>query len=217
MRYRFYREHKYVSSALNDVERLIAKADFCDVKSVEEVRNAFCMLAAMLSAHAEFEEQRIHRLLKLKNSSIQNAAEQDHAEQEESLRAISAMIDDLMEDGEESDKIEKGYALYLNYRKFVADNLLHLHEEETLLLPELRRLYSDDELVQVAASAYREMLPEHMVEMVKGLFPHMNVHDRGAFLTTMRKLEPEKFAIAWRSIRELVSNQERIPFDRSDQ
>jgi len=28
MRYQFYREHKYVSSALNDLERLIARTDF---------------------------------------------------------------------------------------------------------------------------------------------------------------------------------------------
>jgi hypothetical protein len=37
-----------------------------------------------------------------------------------------------------TDPIEAGYQFYLTFRKFVGDNLLHLHEEETKLLPELQ-------------------------------------------------------------------------------
>lgn len=41
MRYQFYREHKYVSSALNDLERMIAKTDFRKAQEVVSVNEAF--------------------------------------------------------------------------------------------------------------------------------------------------------------------------------
>jgi len=86
-----------------------------------------------------------------------------------------------------------GYTLYLTYRKFAADNLIHLHEEETKILPELQRLYTDDELRQVEAPTYEKMTPEEMIGMMQALFPHMNPSDKSAFLSDIQKLQPEKF------------------------
>jgi len=64
MRYQFYREHKYVSSALNDLERMIAKTDFRDAQELILVRQAFQSLSEMLRGHAQYENERLHALLK---------------------------------------------------------------------------------------------------------------------------------------------------------
>lgn len=193
MRYQFYREHKYVSAALNDLERLIARADFCDEKDLEKVKNEFESLAGMLKGHAEYENSRLHVLLKQKGVLICEHAEEDHVEQDRQLEKIGKMIQAISRECEEEKRIEQGYHLYLTYRKFVADNLAHLHEEEMRILPELQKHYSDEELQQVEAIAYREMTPEQMVEMMGVLFPHMNLHDQKAILSDIESLEPEKF------------------------
>jgi len=210
MRYQFYREHKYVSSALNDLERLIARTDFCDLDALEEVLGAFLSLSEMLKGHAEYENNRLHSLLKQKNasSSIYEHIEEDHAEQDRQLLEIAAIIRVISQEAEREKKIERGYHLYLTYRKFVADNLAHLHEEETQILPELQRLYSDSELRQVEAETYREMAPEHMIHMIEILFPHMNTHDRQAFLADIFTLEPEKFDVVWQGIQTIVGQNE---------
>ncbi len=197
MRYQLYREHKYVSAALNDLERLIARADFRDDKAVEDVSEQFETLVSMLKGHAQYEDERIHTLLEAKGSVLHNHAEGEHAQQEEQLAAIHNLIDNVRNATSDDDKVLAGYRLYLSYRKCVADNLAHLHEEETLLLPELQRLYSDTELQQIEAKTYRQMTPEQISEMLSVLFPHMNASDKEAMLKDVRDLAPEKFATAW--------------------
>lgn len=216
MRYQFYREHKYVSSALNDLERRIARTDFCDLVALEEVKVAFISLSKMLKGHAAYENDRLHALLKQKNasSSIYAHIEEDHVAQDRELLKIEEIIRGISQEFEREKKIERGYYLYLTYRKFAADNLAHLHEEETQILPELQRLYSDSELRQVEAKTYREMAPEHMVHMIEILFPHMNTHDRQAFLLDIMILEPEKFDVVWKSIRPTMNGNERTAIEQ---
>lgn len=199
MRYQFYREHKYVSSALNNLERLIAKADFCDVEDLKKVEENFEDLAGMLKGHAEYENKRLHALLKQKNvsKSFYEHIEEGHVVQERQLVEIEKIIKEIARESESQKKIKKGSNLYLLYRKFVADNLDHLHEEEIVILPELQKLYSDSELQQVEAKSYKEMTPQEIVQMIQILFPHMNVYDQEAFLSDIFELEPEKFKVVW--------------------
>jgi hypothetical protein len=209
MRYQFYREHKYVSAALNDLERLIAKTDFRNPEELNAVAAEFQNLSEMLKGHAEHENNNIHALLKKKHSSLHEHAEEDHDQQDSQLLEIQQLIDSLSNTTSDNEKVSLGYKLYLTYRKFVGDNLLHLHEEETVILPELQRLYTDAELKQVEAETYRIMTPEDMVHMMQVLFPQMNSSDRIAFLSDIREAQPEKFPLAWKGIASTLSPQEQ--------
>lgn len=209
MRYQFYREHKYVSASLNDLERLIAKTDFRNPQEVDLVDQSFQSLKEMLQNHAQYENDRLHALLKRKHSKIHEHAEVDHAHQDQQLIEIQEMIKKISQTSAEEEKVSTGYKLYLMYRKFVADNLLHLHEEETMILPELQRLYTDKELKQVEAETYQEMSSEEMIGMMKELFPHMNCSDRLAFLSDIQEAQPEKFLAAWRGIASTLARSER--------
>lgn len=192
MRYRFYREHKYVSSALNDVERLTAKTDFRNPAARKKLQEEFEGLKEMLEGHAEWENTRIHELLRRKNSKVHGDAEADHKVQDEQLAQLQKLL-------HQAETEELGYKFYLAYRKFVSDNLAHLHEEETIILPELQRLYTDEELRAIDFDTYKRMTPEQMVDMMKVLFPHMNPSDQEAFIKDMTDSEPEKFKVAWKT------------------
>lgn len=209
MRYQFYREHKYVSAALNDLERLIAKTDFLNPQETALVNDTFHTLEEMLKGHAQYENDRLHVLLKNKHSKVHAHAESDHAHQDEQLDEIQEMINSLQRASSDEEKIALGYRLYLTFRKFVADNLAHLHEEETRILPELQRLYTDEELKQVEAQTYRIMTVEQMVQMMQVLFPHMNPCDRAAFLSDIQESQPEKFIVAWQMISPRLDKQEQ--------
>ncbi len=215
MRYQFYREHKYVSAALNDLERVIARTDFCNSTAVEEVKNFLSELTGLLKGHAEYENERLHLLLKQKGSSIfsHTHVEEEHAAQDQQLLAIEQSLQDITKESKREKRIEMGYRLYLAYRKFVSDNLAHLHEEETQILPELQRLYSDSELQQVEAQTYREMTPEQMIDMLGILFPHMNAYDRQAMLLDILTLEPEKFEVVWQAMQHALGHDEWIAIE----
>ncbi len=55
---------------------------------------------------------------------------------------------------------ERIHALYLELTHFIADNFLHMFEEETLAQPLLEEIYSQPELAAIAARARESVMPE---------------------------------------------------------
>lgn len=205
MRAKLYREHKYVSFALSELERLIAKTDFIDDAAVAQIQNEWQNVKGMLEGHAYHEEHNFHALLEKKGSTIHHNAHNDHEHQEETLKTLQCLLGAIQTS---PDRIEAGYQFYLAYRKFVGDNLLHLHEEETKLLPELQRLCTDEELRAIEYPTYEVMTSDEMVEMLQVLFPHMNFSDKCAFLTDIRLAQPKKFLVLWERATQFLSAQE---------
>jgi hemerythrin-like domain-containing protein len=208
-RYQLYREHKYVSFALNDLQRLIGRTDFRASQEVANVIHAFDEAMQMLKGHAHYEEERLHPLLKQKNSATFARVQADHEELDGNIAHLKQLLEKIVKSAAPAEQVEVGYQFYLAYMKFVADNLLHLHEEETILLPELQRLYTDAELKVVEAKTYAIMTVEQMVHMLKVLFPHMNPTDRQAFLSDIKECQPEKFAKLWQKINGELASEER--------
>lgn len=205
MRVKLYREHKYVSYALSELERLIAKTDFTDDAAIAQIQNEWQHIKKMLEGHAHHEEHNFHALLERKGSTIHHEAHKDHGHQEKTLKDLQYLLDAVKNS---PDRTEAGYQFYLAYRKFVGDNLLHLHEEETKLLPELQKLCSDDELRAIEHPTYELMTVDEMVEMLQVLFPHMNYSDQCAFLTDIRLAQPKKFLQVWEKAHHFLSPKE---------
>lgn len=209
VRYKFYREHKYVSFALNDLERQIAKTDFRALKEVEKVKTEFEAVVQMLKGHARYENDSLHALLRKKQSALYEHTEADHQQYDEILGDLSLRLKEILAEQSDDERVEAGYQFYLWYRKFVGENLIHLHEEETIILPELQRLYTDKELKTVEADTYRRMTSEQMIDMMQILFPHMNPDDKEVFLIDIKESQPEKFVEAWQGIQPHLSTEER--------
>lgn len=193
MRVKFYREHKYVSAALNSLERLIAKTDFRENSEIEAARKEWTEVSSMLQAHANYEEERLHSLLEKKGSTVHLHAHHQHEEMDAAFPRINTFFEAVMREEDPEIRVALGYQLYLTYRKFVGNNLLHLHEEETKILPELQRLYTDEELRCVEDATYKIMTPEQMIDMLTVLFPHMNASDKEAFLEDIKLSQPDKY------------------------
>lgn len=193
MRVKFYREHKYVSAALNNLERLIAKVDFRKNTEIEGAKEEWADVSSMLRGHAQYEEEKLHSLLEKKGSTVHLLAHDQHEEMDAAFPEIDSLFNVAISEEDQDRKVEIGYQLYLTFRKFVGNNLLHLHEEETKILPELQRLYSDEELRLVEDATYQILTPQEMVEMVQVLFPHMNALDKEAFLKDIEISQPSKF------------------------
>lgn len=210
IRYKFYREHKYLSFVLNDLERLIAKTNFQIQQEVAQVAEQFKAAVELLNGHAEYEDNCLHVLLKQKNSQVYEHIEEDHGLLDATLKNLQLLLDNVNACSSTSEKIEAGYQFYIAYRKFVGENLIHLHEEETILLPELQRLYSDKELKEVEAKTYAVMSPNDLIDMLQILFPHMNVADKQAFLSDIKECQPDKYAAIWPKIKSQIPEHELL-------
>jgi len=198
-RYRFYREHKYVLHQLGEVQQKIARCDFTKKDEVDSVEQEFLNLKSMLHFHAEHENKSIHELLRIKGSRIHESCEREHGEQEALLAQIQFQFDLIRTLDDLQTRMDHGQELYLLYRTFHAEMLIHLNDEETLIMPELQRLCTDEELGSVDAKTYELMGAEDMIQMLEVLSPHMNASDYDFFLEDIRRTQPEKYEIVARS------------------
>lgn len=197
MRYRFYRVHKYVCFELSEFERASAKVNFLDTKACVVLKEQWNTLVNMLKHHGEYEDEHIHDLLRQKNSELALNIEQEHEVHEEAFQALTHQLEAIIASEDLCEKIIQGNEFYLAYRLFYSQMLKHLYDEETVLLPALQALYSDEELAKLQAKTYEQMAPEHMLGMLNAIFLHANPEDMYFFANEMKKAEPEKFNIVW--------------------
>lgn len=207
-RYRLYREHKYLFYVFSEILRLTALLDLSRAESRETLKNELGQLELLLQAHVEYEESRIHSILKDRHSPLFSEAEHQHRDQKlffDRLKEKMAFLDGV----EEKEAHFLGYELYLELRKFFGEYLNHFDYEERIIMPELQRLVSDEELREIDQVSYRQMSAEQLVEMMEVLFPHMNYEDRLTFLTEIKNCDPQKLAVAWKGITPFLEENER--------
>ncbi len=201
-RHRFYREHKLIIALVNDVTRLIAKTNFCKDDQIQILKKQLTSLTSLLKAHAEHEENAFHVLLEAKGSIVHQEISDDHEKHLVLFSNWDFALNSILAIDDPETRVEQGYQFYLTFREFDANNLHHLNIEETVIMSELQRLYSDAELEAVEAKTYKknEMTPDAIIEMMKVLFPYMELHDYQAFLSEIYNCVPDKFDTAFNGI-----------------
>ena len=198
MRRRLYTEHKYVTHRLCEFGRLLAKADFANDGGIQAATAGLQEIKDLLTGHAEHENAKIHRLLQQRQSTVHAAIEMEHAKHQASFEKMESILSMLQAERQSSAKIELGEQLYRTFQEFEAKNALHQVAEETRILPELYRLYSDEEILKgVDGPVYEEMGVDDMAGMIQTLAPHFNIHDSTGMLRDIYMTRPEKFHALW--------------------
>ena len=177
-----------------------SKTNFLDKEACESLANSFNDLCLLLEGHAGYEDEQVHKLLRDKNSHIQETIEQEHHAQDETLSHLKSLLNKAKADNSNEQRVILDHEFYLAYRLFYSEMLKHLYDEETVILPELQKLYSDEELCALQAQTYAKMTAEQMLGMLELVFPYVNPEDRHSFISEMKQAEPEKFKYVWENI-----------------
>lgn len=207
-RYRLYREHKYIFHVFSDLIQSVATLDFSLKESLVLLKSEIMKLEVLLESHAEHEESRIHLILKTRDSQIFAEAENQHRNQKQQFKKLYEKIN-LIDKADENEATFTGYELYLDLRNFFNENLSHFDYEEKIIMPELQRLATDDEIREIDRITYEQMQPEQMIHMMEVLFTHMNCEDKFTFLDDIKDSDPLKFELAWSGIYPLIRENER--------
>lgn len=208
-RYRLYREHKYLIHVLIKLLKLACILNVTDEQSIKALQHELQEMSDLFKAHADYEESRIHRLLREKGVFHFDEVERQHHEHEIFFAEMKGSIQTISLTTELDKKHFIVYQIYLGIREFFSHSLTHFDYEEKILMPELQRLATDAEIKEIDRQSYRVMSPTEMVQMMKILFPHMNADDRFTFLADIRECEPEKFLLAWQAIAIDIAPPER--------
>lgn len=185
--------HKGLRLAHGQISQRLGAADWTTVDQsnlLADLRNHL----RLAGSHLAHEDQHIHPILE----SLDAGVEADLSDQHDHHRARFATLDAQIasfEAGAVQDRETLGRALYHGFSLLVAEDLEHMHHEETVVWPRLCALLTDEELRQIEMSIVAELRPEDTIAFMSSMLPAMNRMERAELLAGMKAAAPpEAFA-----------------------
>ncbi len=191
-RYDIYRYiHKGLRSFLTDTLMSVGQMDVHSEDAVNVSMNQLQSLMNFCQGHLEHENQFIHTAMHARSPGSA-AAMYDHHDQH------VAMITELRELAKEllmstgSNREALSILLYRQLAIFVADNLAHMHEEETQNNAVLWQHYSDVEIQQIEHDLVASIPADENAETMGWVLPALNHQERTNFLDGVRQSAPKE-------------------------
>lgn len=180
--------HKGLRKAGCELLVRLGSADYGDPQECEAVLENLRSYLMMAGSHVVHEDENIHDLLRQRGGSTDVVDDQhdDH-------RTAFALLEKLAADIEKAWPLHKaaaGRKLYLAFAAYLAEDLAHMHEEETVVAPALWKSFTDEELVVLEMRIVASMPPEKNMAFMRMMIPAMNPAERAALLGAMRKGAP---------------------------
>lgn len=216
MRKNFYSHvHRFMRQFLADFGTTIAKTDFSNSEKTAHLKTQFCDFKKLLDRHAQHEDNVCHPLIQEKEPHLFQQIETEHKTLDEKLKQLGDQLDIALEKNiAEEEQHLRGEKFYLAYTAYLIEYFAHLLQEELVLMPALQAHYSDDQLRAVTFNTYNQMSSEQIIDMLKGLYPHINRYQKQVFLDDIRMGYPEKFANVFPAIlKEITDPTERALLD----
>ncbi|WP_112829089.1 hemerythrin domain-containing protein [Rhizobium cremeum] len=185
--------HKGLRKAGCDMLNRIGTADFENPEETETVLGNLRSFIVFAASHVMHEDEHIHGVLRARGASTATLEDQhdDH-------RTAFATLEKLASDIEKAWPMHKqaaGRKLYLAFAAYLAEDLAHMHEEETVTAPELWRICTDEELATIEMHIIASMSPEKNMAFLRLMIPAMNPAERAAMLSAMQQnTPPEMFS-----------------------
>ena len=166
----------------------LGRADFAQIMDCAALYREFNDLSALLLLHAEHEEKYFSPLINRRAPQLGQTTDDAHREQEATLTALLAEFGQLMAIDNES-RLLRAQPLYLAINQFIADYLMHLHAEETVIMPQLWAHYSDAELEIPLRQLLDGMGKESFKKSLKQFLPAVNAQESKALLANCSEVE----------------------------
>lgn len=181
--------HKALRALMTDTLLAIGRADASDEAEAHDACDRTVELMEAFERHIEHENRFIHPALRARCPGVCDAVADDHqdhlrhtAELREAARALASLPA-----GERAGAL---HALYLALALFVAENLRHMHAEETLHNAALWATYNDFELLALHDELVASIPPQEMMGLAPWLLSANNASERCMLMNDMQAKAP---------------------------
>ena len=181
--------HKALRLCLTDTLVKVGQTDAADPAHMRDTLAQVRALLAGMRKHLQHENDFVHPALERARpgTSAQIVAEhQMHQDAIDELQDLVAVAESA--DGEA--RATATSRLYRALALFVAENLQHMHYEETEHNAVLWAHYTDAELLELHAALVASIPPEEMTQTLYWMLPSLAAHERLAMLADMRQHAP---------------------------
>jgi hypothetical protein len=155
-----------------------------DVTQTESALAELGSLLDLCSVHLNLEDRHYHPALERRRSGSSAATTEAHEQHYRALAALRGLLATVGTDP------ARWRGLYLAYASFVAEDLLHMGEEETMVQPLFEELYSAAELRKLNDDLVADISPADKVAFLRVMLPAANREGRIALLGPVKAALP---------------------------
>jgi hypothetical protein len=177
--------HKGIRAFLGATLEAVGRMDALDRDEVARTLAGVRGLAMFLRAHLHHENQFLHPALEARRTGSAGRTASDHVGHERALERLETLALTVERSADES-RPAAALALYRELALFTAENLEHMHFEETENNAALWAAYGDEELERIHQALLGSIKPEVMSLGLRWMAPSMSPAERAAFFTGMR-------------------------------
>lgn len=153
------------------------------------------LLLDFIRRHMEEEEDVIHPAIELRLPSFCQVVERQHRRQQARLSDMDLLIARMARNGED-ERPTVGHQLYLAFAAFFGDQLCHMQEEETAVLPMLQQIFTDAEILGMEQRIFDQIPLDTMLGCIRRLVPALNPRERAQLMRGLREGMPTEAFLA---------------------
>ncbi|GEO84264.1 MULTISPECIES: hypothetical protein [Alphaproteobacteria] len=170
---------------------MLCRLGSTDYENPEEAASALSALRTFLmlaAAHVAHEDDNIHGVLQQRGGTTDTVDHQhdDHRRAFDQIEALACSVETVSPIGRRA----AGRKLYLAFAAYLAEDLAHMHEEETETAAQLWKTFTDEELLAIEMRIVASMSPEKNMAFMRLMIPAMNPVERAAVLGSVRTGAP---------------------------
>jgi hypothetical protein len=200
--------HKAMRALLCDTLVALGRMDCADEVQAGETLGQVRLAIELGRHHLHHENQHVHPVMESRVRGSTSAAARAHTEHEESFQRLEALVL-RVERGRGAAREAAALELYRAFALHVADDLAHMHGEETQGNALLWAHCSDEELKAAHRAILASVGPRLMGEYLRWLAPAMTPSERAALLSEMRQSVPsEEYSGVLQLVRSLIGERE---------
>lgn len=179
--------HKGLRAFMTDTLVAVGRMDAHDPAEVDRTLTQVRELLEACRVHLNAENQFLHPAMEMRRPGSAGVTARDHGDQAQVFEQLEA-------DARAVERAQPGapMRLYHGLALFVAENLSHMHVEETENNATLWASYSDEELAEIHHAIVASLRPETMAAFMRWIIPALSPVERAGLLTGIRLGAPRE-------------------------
>ena len=180
--------HKGLRSFMADTLGAVGRMDADDDDERSATLAQLRALLDLLEHHADIEDGFIHVAMQSRRPGSAHESAAEHLHQRSALRELRRQA--AVVDSGSQPRAAAALALYRHLSLFVAENLAHMHEEETANNAVLWAEFSDEELAAVHDRIIASIDAREMAQVIRWMAPSLTPYERTALFGALQAKAP---------------------------
>lgn len=178
--------HKALRAAMATMLIDLGRLDSADADECGRVLGTLASLLDLLEDHLLHEERFVHPAIESAQQGLLVGIDADHLDHRRAIAGLRAEAQALRQAPGEAGALR----LYRRFALFMAENLAHMHVEETQLNAVLWAFYGDDELARIHERVLAQIEPARQMATLRLMLPALNPAQRAGLLRQMQAKAP---------------------------